>query len=108
MNFLVGALALHAGFQLTVTALVYPALARVRASGWAVAHRSHSRRIAPLVAVVYLVALAGCAGELALGHPSGAVLVAVLVAVAATVVAMAVTAAFAAPLHRGLAKRDDG
>ena len=52
------ATALHAGFQATVTILVYPALARVPADRWAVEHERHSRRITPLVGIVY-VALAG-------------------------------------------------
>lgn len=52
--FLVAA-AVHAGFQLTVTVLVYPALARVHASDWPREHDLHSRRIVPLVGVVYVL-----------------------------------------------------
>ncbi|MEJ7833848.1 MAG: NPP1 family protein [Nocardioides sp.] len=89
------ACALHAGFQLSVTTVVYPALTEVRAADWEVAHARHSRRIAPVVAVVY-AALAGSAAWLllsttpdewwwvALGTGAGAVLV---------------TATLAAPTH---------
>lgn len=45
--------ALHLGFQLTVTMVVYPALARVDDAGWSVAHSRHSRAITPLVVLVY-------------------------------------------------------
>ncbi|HET8765795.1 MAG TPA: FMN-binding negative transcriptional regulator, partial [Pedococcus sp.] len=62
---LLGAAGLHAGFQLTVTTLVYPALARVDASRWAEAHDRHSRAITPLVGVVYLLLLAAGAWALA-------------------------------------------
>jgi hypothetical protein len=47
------ATALHAGFQLTVTALVYPTLARVDPDRWEEAHARHSRGIVPLVAMAY-------------------------------------------------------
>lgn len=48
------------GFQLTVTVLVYPALADAPDPGWSTAHDRHSRRIVGPVAVLYgglLVAL---------------------------------------------------
>ena len=57
------ATALHAGFQATVSTLVYPALARVPADRWSAEHDRHSRRITPLVGVVYVL-LAGCTGWL--------------------------------------------
>src|SRR3712207_7268377 len=41
------ATAAHLGFQATVTAVVYPALARTPAPQWAAAHRAHSRAITP-------------------------------------------------------------
>ncbi len=47
------AAALHAGFQIAVTVLVYPVLATRGSQEWQVAHARHSRAIAPLVAVVY-------------------------------------------------------
>jgi hypothetical protein len=101
---LLGATAAHAGFQATVTLLVYPALARVPARDWASAHALHSRRITPLVAVVYgalLVASGGAAWSL----PSS---VGVWAAVLAVVSTFAVTAFWAAPTHGRLAAgRDD-
>ncbi|MBC2960774.1 hypothetical protein [Nocardioides deserti] len=56
---LVGATALHAGFQLTVTALVYPRLAGTAPAAWSREHSRHSRTITPLVAVVYAAVLHG-------------------------------------------------
>ena len=47
------ATAAHAGFQLTVTALVYPTLVGVGPERWAAAHVRHSRGIVPLVVLVY-------------------------------------------------------
>ena len=91
---LLGATAVHAGFQLTVSTLVYPALADVPAERWRHAHRDHARRITPLVAVVYLAVLVVTAGAVVSG-PS----VAVLVSTAGTALAWAVTALVAAPLH---------
>lgn len=91
---LVAATALHAGFQLVVTVLVYPALAEVPSASWTRAHAAHSRRITPVVGVVYAGLIA--AGTVAvLDDPSPAQ----LLAVAASVVALAVTAAVAAPAH---------
>ncbi|MBO1756290.1 hypothetical protein [Allobranchiibius sp. CTAmp26] len=95
------ATALHAGFQATVTALVYPALARVPADRWTVEHDRHSRSITPLVGVVYL-ALAGAtvwilAADRGPWSYAGAVL--------ALGVAL-VTGLGAAPLHGRLASPD--
>ena len=55
--------AAHLGFQLTVDLVVYPALGEVPGGVWAVAHDRHSRRIVPLVALLYppLVLLLGWA-----------------------------------------------
>ncbi len=50
---LVVASALHLGFQLTVTMVVYPALARVDDAGWTLAHTRHGRAIMPLVVLTY-------------------------------------------------------
>jgi len=99
---LVVAAALHAGFQATVTALVYPALARLPAAGWRAGHERHSRAIVPLVAVVYAAVLAACGWSL-VAAPDGWV-VATSVAQA---VALGVTATLAAPLHGRLTDRDD-
>jgi hypothetical protein len=101
---LLGATAAHAGFQATVTLLVYPALARVSARDWSSAHAEHSRRITPLVVLVYGALLVACAGAAWSSPTSTGVQVAVL-GVAATFV---VTAGWAAPTHGRLAAgRDD-
>jgi hypothetical protein len=102
---LVGATALHAGFQLTVTVVVYPALAasgREAPGSWTQVHGLHSRRIAPLVAVVYGAALVACVGTV-LSGPSYAG----WLAVGGTAAALAVTAARAAPLHGRLERGPD-
>ncbi len=99
---LLASTALHAGFQLTVTALVYPALAAQPPGSWAAAHARHSGAITPLVALVYGAALVSCAGVVATGTDAAG-----LVAVAATLVAFAVTAALAAPTHGRLAGGPD-
>ncbi|WP_370247981.1 hypothetical protein [Nocardioides sp.] len=44
----------HLGFQATVTLLVYPGFTGVGPAEWARFHEAHSRRIVPLVAVLYL------------------------------------------------------
>ncbi|SEQ67476.1 hypothetical protein [Microlunatus flavus] len=97
---LVAATALHAGFQLTVTALTYPALVEVEETRFARAHALHSRRIVPLVALVYGTVVVTCLG--ALVTAPGAV--AVWVAAAASAVAVLVTALRAAPLHGRLGR----
>ncbi|WP_249998868.1 hypothetical protein [Actinoplanes sp. M2I2] len=99
---LLTATAVHLGFQATVTALVYPALARVPAEQWTAAHRAHSRAITPVVAVVYGSLLVACGWAL-WSDPS----VWTWVAVAATAVAMAVTAFAAAPAHGRLGHGHD-
>ncbi len=88
----------HAGFQATVTVLVYPALADVDAQVWQAAHRRHSRRITPLVVVVYGAALVACVGALLFSARGPWV----WLAVAATGAAFLVTALGAAPLHARL------
>ncbi|MEO9325425.1 hypothetical protein ABFT23_18175 [Nocardioides sp. C4-1] len=93
--------AAHAGFQLTVTAIVYPALLEVPADRWREAHARHSARITPVVGVVYLL-LAGTGGwALANGWSP---LVLVTGALIASVVL--VTALGAAPIH-GRLRPDD-
>lgn len=100
---LVVATALHAGFQLTVTLIVYPALAAVPAPQWEQAHASHSRRIGPLVAVVY-----GAVLVTGVGAAVTASSVATWLALAGTLAAVLVTAASAAPTHSRLgAGKDD-
>jgi hypothetical protein len=93
------AAALHAGFQLTVTAIVYPALVEVDDDRWPLAHERHSRRITAVVAVVYgALVLTGAwlvvEGPSSLGWG----------ALVATAAALAVTAGLAAPLHGRLGR----
>lgn len=96
------AAAAHAGFQVTVTVLVYPALVEIGRAGWTVAHERHSRRIVAIVAVVY-AALLATGVRLLLAGPD----VLGWVALAATAGALAVTALAAAPLHGRLGPDDD-
>lgn len=85
----------HAGFQLTVTTMVYPALAATRPEDWSWVHDRHSRAITPLVVLVYGgLVLAGV--WTVVSAPLDAWLLFALVGAAATVL---VTGAFAAPLH---------
>jgi hypothetical protein len=100
---LLAASALHAGFQLVVTLLVYPALAATPADRWPAAHAAHTRRVTPVVGLVYGALLVAGAVTVA-GGPG----VPQVVAVAASGVAVAVTAAFAAPAHSRLAHGLDG
>lgn len=92
----------HAGFQLTVTALVYPALSRVPADRWANEHARHSRAIIPLVGLVYVL-LAASVIWLLMTDRHGSTYVG---AVGAATIA-AVTAFGAAPLHGRLSVRND-
>lgn len=104
---LVAATALHLGFQLVVTALVYPALLAGggeqddggRAGAWSRAHEAHRRRITPVVALVYGLLALACAAVLLTGQRSAAA----LVSVAAVVVVVLVTATAAGPAHGRLA-----
>ena len=94
--------AAHLGFQATVTAVVYPALARVPGAQWLEAHRAHSRAITPLVVVVYGSLLAAAGWALWAGPDAWT-----WVALAAGAAAMAVTAFAAAPAHGRLAGGHD-
>lgn len=96
------AAAAHAGFQATVSAVVYPALSHVRAAHWRQAHDRHSRAITPLVAVVYLALVGTAAWWLVVDWS-----VLHAVAVAPALLSIVVTALVAAPLHRRLVRRDD-
>jgi hypothetical protein len=100
----VAGLAVHAGFQLTVTLVVYPSLAALTPGVWREGHARHSRRITPVVVLAYAAALAGCASGLS--HDGGLGTPALTVSVAATLTAFALTAFAAAPLHRRLVDRD--
>lgn len=100
---LVAATAAHAGFQLAVTFVVYPALTEVPEVGWARAHARHSRRIVPVVAAVYSGVAVGTLGCL-VTRPSGSAVVSAL----ASATSLCTTALVAAPLHGRLgAGRDD-
>jgi len=96
---LAAAAALHAGFQLVVTVVVYPAFARVRPQDWPAHHRAHSRRISVVVAFVYALLVSTCVWALWEGFGG----VATSVAVVANAVAVLVTAAVAAPAHSRMA-----
>jgi hypothetical protein len=96
------ATAWHAGFQLTVTLLVYPVLARRSSEEWRAAHDRHSRAIAPLVGVLYLAVLV-TGGLLVASGPDRLG----WLALALTGLALATTALAAAPVHGRLTDRDD-
>ena len=87
--------ALHLGFQLTVTAVVYPALADVRADDWSAAHAAHSRRISSVVALAYLPLLGVGLWSLVDGPVSAGLVIAAVGAA----ISFLTTAAVAAPTH---------
>lgn len=94
--------AVHAGFQVTVTVLVYPVLAGRSPAEWRAAHDRHSRSIVPLVVVVYAAVVISGGVLVAAGpDPAG------WLALASAVGALGLTAAAAAPLHGRLTDRDD-
>jgi hypothetical protein len=99
---LIAATAAHLGFQATVTAVVYPALARTPPPQWATVHRAHSRAITPVVAVVYGALLAAAGWALWSGPGAST-----WVAVGATAVTMLITALAAAPAHGRLGHGHD-
>ena len=92
--------ALHAGFQLVVTVVVYPALADVPDASWAQAHADHSRRIIRVVAPLYAVVAGVCLWAL-LSWPVGP---ATAVAVLGHAVAGGTTAVVAGPTHDRLGR----
>lgn len=99
---LVAASFLHLGFQAVVTVLVYPTFARIPDDDWGRAHAAHSRRIAPLVVVVYAgLAVAGVAWVRGGTGLAGAV------SVTCAVLTVAVTAVLAAPAHVRLGEGRD-
>lgn len=97
---LVAATAVHAGFQLTITSVVYPALSRVAADRFDAAHAAHSRSIVPVVALSY-TALAAAGLWAVLAVPSSAW---VWVAVVGALTAGLTTALVAAPTHGALSR----
>jgi hypothetical protein len=88
------AAAAHAGFQVTVTTLVYPVLARVPPDRWEEAHRRHSRAIVPLVVLLYGALVLTSVPFVTHHHGPAA-----WVGVAGAWGAMLVTATAAAPTH---------
>jgi len=97
---LVVATTLHAGFQLTVTCVVYPALAAVEPGAWSVAHDAHSRAITPVVLLTYAGLLLGVAAAL-WDRPAD---LWVWVAVGGVLLTFAATALGAAPTHSKLGR----
>jgi hypothetical protein len=95
------ATAAHAGFQLAVTLVVYPALAATLPEHWATTHTTHSRRI-PLVGVLYAGLLVAAAGALVTGPNQATVVAAV-----AALLAIGLTATVAGPLHVRLGRGRD-
>ena len=93
----------NAGFQATVTLVVYPTLSHVRSAHWRQAHDRHRRSIVPMVAVTYVAVAGSGAWWLAVDWSTLA-----LVAVVLALLSMTVTFVLAAPLHRKLVRRDDG
>ena len=98
------AAAAHLGFQLTVDLVVYPALSEVPPRAWARAHAAHSRRIAPLVGLVY-VPLVPLLGWVLVTEPGR---LGVWLAVAGGLVSVGTTALVAAPVHGRLAAAGPG
>lgn len=92
---------LHAGFQLTVTLMVYPVLAETGAEAWSITHERHSRRIVPIVGAVY-GGLVMTGAWLVVDGPSPTGWLALALALGAVVV----TAALAAPTHGRLTTND--
>ena len=99
---LLAATCLHAGFQVTITTLVYPALARLPSGAWADEHDRHSRRIVPLVGCAYAAVLVATAGALLADATPLVVLSA-----AGSALALGATAVRAAPLHGRLGSGHD-
>lgn len=99
---LVAASAAHAGFSLVVSAVVYPALvddASAPGTDWARRHDAHSRRIAWVVAPLYLLVASACGWTLVTG-PSGWA----WPVLAGNAGAALLTAGLAAPTHGRLAR----
>jgi hypothetical protein len=96
---LLAAAMLHLGFQLTVSSVVYPALADEPETRWREAHDGHSRRITPVVVVVYGALAAACGWALFTGPGLWTA-----VAIGAAAVAALLTAFGAAPAHGRLGR----
>lgn len=92
--------AFHAGFQLVVSAVVYPALADTSAADWGLIHERHSRRIVAIVAPLYPLVVGVCIWAVV----AGPLTMAVVIAVCGNLFAIAVTATLAAPMHGRLGR----
>lgn len=100
---LLAAAALHAGFQFTVTSVVYPALVSTEPAGWHGAHAAHSRAITPIVVLTYGALLLACGWAL-WAMPSS---VGVWMCAAGATLSMSATALVAAPTHGALSRGPD-
>ncbi|GEP35728.1 hypothetical protein NSZ01_34960 [Nocardioides szechwanensis] len=98
---MVVAAALHAGFQLTVTLLVYPVLVSAPTAAWDDAHARHSRLVVPLVLLSYGGLVGAGTWLLAVDRAPAA-----LAAVAPAAACVLVTALGAAPIHGRLRRPD--
>lgn len=95
---LVAATALHLGFQVTISAVTYPALLKTPDQAWVAAHKDHGRRIAPVVAIVYAAVLGSLVWAVSTSLTPG-----VIVAAVGSGLSLATTALVAAPTHSALA-----
>ena len=91
--------AAHLGFQLTVAAVVYPALREVGDDAWVGAHERHSRRIAPLVGAIYVPLVVALVWAATSDPDAGGT----WLALAGGALSVVTTAVLAAPLHGRLA-----
>jgi hypothetical protein len=94
------AAAAYAGFQWTVTGLVYPQMAQVPAPAFPDFEAAHQRRISRLVGPLFALLVLSTAA-VAVARPAGPPWPAA-VAVAGTATVLAVTALAAVPEHRRL------
>lgn len=95
--------AVHAGFQGTVSTVVYPALARLEPEEWLPKQDAHRYAIVPMVGICYLGALAAL-GWSFLKHSDSS---GVWIAVVGFAISMGTTAFVAAPTHGKLMARHD-
>lgn len=95
---LAAATALHLGFQLTISAVTYPALLSTCDEAWAATHADHGRRITPVVAIVYAAVLGALSWALSSDPTPG-----VILATLGSALSLSTTAFVAAPTHSALA-----
>lgn len=92
---LVVATSVHAGFQVVVTFLVYPAFRDVPLDHWPRYHADHSRRITGIVVIVYAGLVGASAWVVAAGPRNAGTVTAVVL----SALAVLTTAVVAAPAH---------